>query len=149
MVVVVGFLGCTAWLSILPSRLLSSQPPCGVNSSVIKRPPGSDAFHNADGLFSFHPPSLPPSLAPPPRLSFLWLPHRPESLLSCSSAQLNAVYIKSRELPVAKALGVLFARWNLRRLCSFFLFLLLTPTPIPLTPHFHAFTSICSFFPLS
>lgn len=88
-----------------PPLLPPTPPPRGANSSIIKAAvtyaSGSDAFHNADGFLfplsgflttvslSFH--------APPPRRSVV---------------QAKRAYIKGRAPLVAKAVGVLFGRWE-------------------------------------
>lgn len=130
-VVIVGFgFSSLAEYTSITSPVITA--PCGVNSSVIKGPLGSSAFHNADGLPSSLPPPLPP---PPPPSPFLWLSHRPESPLSCSSAQPKCSIHQKQRAASGKGPGCVVCKMESPP-SLFFLFFFLNPPPPP--TFFHA-----------
>lgn len=76
-------------------------------------------FHRPLGLMLFI------MLMASPSSSF-WLFHHKHHLSLAPQCYLNSAHIKGRKLSVAKARGLLFARWNLCFLCTF-----ITSSPSP------------------
>lgn len=93
---------------------LPPPPPCGATVVSSKW-----LFHRPLGLMLF-------IMLMASSSSSFWLFHHKHHLSLAPQCYLNAAHIKGRKLSVAKARGLLFARWNLCCLCTF-----ITSSPSP------------------